>query len=221
MCKVTQEVSGPLKAADEMNDILIGKGEKPVHLLAKYGNRHGLVAGATGTGKTVSLLVLAEGFSRLGVPVFMADVKGDVAGLAMPGAAERQGSAARGADRRRRLHERSEPGRLLGSLRQVGPSGPDHDQRDGPDAARAHARAERHAVGRARHRLQAGGRQGPAARRSRRSPRAAGVRCRQAQGRVEPVRPGERPVDCRDSARRSSRSTATAGSASSASRRSS
>ena len=66
--------------------ILIGKGEQPVHLLARYGNRHGLVAGATGTGKTVSLMVLAEGFSRLGVPVFMADVKGDVAGLAMPGA---------------------------------------------------------------------------------------------------------------------------------------
>jgi uncharacterized protein len=54
-------------------------------LLTKYGNRHGLVAGATGTGKTISLLVLAEGFSRLGVPVFMADVKGDVAGLAMAG----------------------------------------------------------------------------------------------------------------------------------------
>jgi hypothetical protein len=65
--------------------ILVGKGEQPVHLLAKYGNRHGLIAGATGTGKTISLLVLAEGFSRLGVPVFMADVKGDVAGLAMPG----------------------------------------------------------------------------------------------------------------------------------------
>jgi len=65
--------------------ILLGKGESPVYLLAQYGNRHGLVAGATGTGKTVSLLVLAEGFSRLGVPVFMADVKGDVAGLALPG----------------------------------------------------------------------------------------------------------------------------------------
>jgi DNA helicase HerA-like ATPase len=65
--------------------ILVGKGEKPVHLLASYGNRHGLVAGATGTGKTISLMVLAEGFSRLGVPVFMADVKGDVAGLALAG----------------------------------------------------------------------------------------------------------------------------------------
>lgn len=68
-----------------MNNILIGKGEQQVHLLGKYGNRHGLVAGATGTGKTVTLMVLAEGFSRMGVPVFMADVKGDVAGLSIPG----------------------------------------------------------------------------------------------------------------------------------------
>jgi hypothetical protein len=70
-----------------MNQILIGKGERPVYLLAEYGNRHGLVAGATGTGKTISLQVLAEGFSRLGVPVFMADVKGDVSGLALAGIA--------------------------------------------------------------------------------------------------------------------------------------
>ncbi|WP_027967352.1 helicase HerA-like domain-containing protein [Halomonas halocynthiae] len=68
-----------------MNTILIGKGEFPVHLMGRYGNRHGLIAGATGTGKTISLLVLAEGFSRMGVPVFMADVKGDAAGLAQPG----------------------------------------------------------------------------------------------------------------------------------------
>lgn len=68
-----------------MNEILIGKGAQPVHLLAKYGNRHGLIAGATGTGKSISLMVLAEGFSRLGVPVFMADVKGDIAGLATAG----------------------------------------------------------------------------------------------------------------------------------------
>lgn len=56
-----------------------------VVLLPKFGNRHGLVAGATGTGKTVTLMTLAEGFSRLGVPVFLADVKGDVAGLAVAG----------------------------------------------------------------------------------------------------------------------------------------
>ena len=57
-----------------------------VHLQAALGNRHGLVAGATGTGKTVTLMTIAEGFSRIGVPVFMADVKGDVAGLAVAGA---------------------------------------------------------------------------------------------------------------------------------------
>ena len=68
-----------------MSDILVGKGDIQVSLLAKYGNRHGLVAGATGTGKSVSLMVLAEGFSRMGVPVFMADVKGDVSGLAVTG----------------------------------------------------------------------------------------------------------------------------------------
>ena len=68
-----------------MSDILLGKGEHQIYLRSKYANRHGLVAGATGTGKTVSLLVAAEGLSRIGVPVFMADVKGDVAGLSMPG----------------------------------------------------------------------------------------------------------------------------------------
>ena len=73
-----------------MDPILVGKSittpaSGQVHLLPEYGNRHGLVAGATGTGKTVTLMTLAEGFSRIGVPVFMADVKGDVAGLAVAG----------------------------------------------------------------------------------------------------------------------------------------
>ena len=54
-------------------------------LLLRLGNRHGLIAGATGTGKTVTLQGLAEGFSLAGVPVFLADVKGDLAGLSMPG----------------------------------------------------------------------------------------------------------------------------------------
>jgi len=61
--------------------ILLGKGENLQYLLPAYGNRHGLVTGATGTGKTVTLQVIAEGFSRIGVPVFLADVKGDLAGL--------------------------------------------------------------------------------------------------------------------------------------------
>jgi DNA helicase HerA-like ATPase len=65
----------------EISPILLGKGEQLQYLLPAFGNRHGLVTGATGTGKTVTLQVLAEGFSRIGVPVFMADIKGDLAGL--------------------------------------------------------------------------------------------------------------------------------------------
>ena len=67
-----------------MTEILIGRNDSTsVNLDPHYGNRHGMIAGATGTGKSVSLMVLAEGFSRLGVPCFLADAKGDLAGLAM------------------------------------------------------------------------------------------------------------------------------------------
>ena len=59
---------------------------KPVYLLPPMANRHGLIAGATGTGKTVSLKVLAEGFSDLGVPVFLSDIKSDLSGMVSPGA---------------------------------------------------------------------------------------------------------------------------------------
>jgi DNA helicase HerA-like ATPase len=65
--------------------IFVGAGESDLYLLLKYGNRHGLIAGATGTGKTVSLQTLAEGFSAYGVPVFMADVKGDLSGVSQAG----------------------------------------------------------------------------------------------------------------------------------------
>lgn len=69
-----------------MNDpILIAQATQPIYLLPKMANRHGLIAGATGTGKTVTLQTLAENFSARGVPVFMADVKGDLAGLSQPG----------------------------------------------------------------------------------------------------------------------------------------
>lgn len=68
-----------------MSDILLGKSDIDVLLRARYANRHGLIAGATGTGKSVTLMRLAEGFSQMGVPVFLADVKGDLAGLCEPG----------------------------------------------------------------------------------------------------------------------------------------
>src|SRR5882672_8245679 len=66
--------------------IFVGASDADQFLLLKYANRHGLIAGATGTGKTVTLQTIAEGFSAYGVPVFMADVKGDLSGVSQPGA---------------------------------------------------------------------------------------------------------------------------------------
>lgn len=65
--------------------IFLGKGDLPQSLALKYANRHGLVTGATGTGKTVTLQIMAQGFSDAGVPVFAADVKGDLSGISQPG----------------------------------------------------------------------------------------------------------------------------------------
>jgi uncharacterized protein len=73
---------------DEKGKIFVGKGSKPEYLTLSLANRHGLVAGATGTGKTVTLQVLAEGFSRAGVSVFAADIKGDLSGVAAVGEAK-------------------------------------------------------------------------------------------------------------------------------------
>ncbi|MEE9447438.1 MAG: helicase HerA-like domain-containing protein [Arenicellales bacterium] len=71
---------------DNPIEILLGGANgKHVSMNAKMANRHGMIAGATGTGKTVTMQILAEGFSRVGVPVFMADVKGDVSGVAIAG----------------------------------------------------------------------------------------------------------------------------------------
>lgn len=67
------------------NRILVGKGETEAVILPEMANRHGMIAGATGTGKTITLKVMAESFSDLGVPVFLADVKGDLSGCCKPG----------------------------------------------------------------------------------------------------------------------------------------
>ena len=66
------------------NKAWIGTGEYKAYLLPKMANRHGLIAGATGTGKTVTLKVMAEAFSDMGVPCFVSDVKGDLAGMVKP-----------------------------------------------------------------------------------------------------------------------------------------
>ena len=94
-CFATKRASPVKKTKEEKHMLLNGNiwlgtsDQGAVSLLPSMANRHGLIAGATGTGKTVTLQVLAEGFSQLGVPVFMADVKGDLAGICCPG----QGSA--------------------------------------------------------------------------------------------------------------------------------
>ena len=72
----------------EVKKLHFGKGEKAAQILGHYANRHGLITGATGTGKTVTVQVLAENFSLLGVPVFVTDVKGDVSGLSQAGKAK-------------------------------------------------------------------------------------------------------------------------------------
>ncbi len=74
--------------ADTDERIFIGKGEQPAWLTLGLANRHGLVTGATGTGKTVSLQVMAEGLARAGVPVFAADIKGDLSGISELGEAK-------------------------------------------------------------------------------------------------------------------------------------
>ncbi|OHD55622.1 MAG: ATP-binding protein [Spirochaetes bacterium GWF1_51_8] len=68
-----------------IDNILIAKSQREIRMIPKMSNRHGYITGATGTGKTVTLQVLAENFSRLGVPVFLADVKGDLSGISAPG----------------------------------------------------------------------------------------------------------------------------------------
>jgi DNA helicase HerA-like ATPase len=74
-------VSDPILVAKSSQE----KSSRELFLLPQMSNRHGMITGATGTGKTVSLQVMAEGFSRIGVPVFLADVKGDLAGISQPG----------------------------------------------------------------------------------------------------------------------------------------
>ncbi len=76
------------KLGDTGDKIFVGKGEQPAWLTLALANRHGLVTGATGTGKTVSLQVMAEGFARAGVPVFAADIKGDLSGISEVGEAK-------------------------------------------------------------------------------------------------------------------------------------
>ena len=70
---------------NETHKVWLATSDRPIYLEPGMANRHGLIAGATGTGKTVTLKVLAESFSDMGVPVFLADIKGDLSGMCLPG----------------------------------------------------------------------------------------------------------------------------------------
>ena len=162
-----------------LTKILIGKAEQPVQLLAKYGNRHGMVAGATGTGKTISLLVLAEGFSRLGVPVVHRGREGRR--RRARDAWNRRTRRSRSASRR--SASRATPARAIRWCSGICTA------RRAIRCARRSARLARRfcarmlelndtQAGHARNRLQAGRRSGPAAARPRRSARPARVSSR-------------------------------------------
>ncbi len=168
--------------------ILVAKSTEEIYLYPKMANRHGLIAGATGTGKTVTLRVLAEQFSAMGVPVFMADVKGDLSGIAKAGGdnpkiADRVEGAETGGVCLRVLSRR-----LLGCLRGQGPPDPDNGLRDGAPSAVPHPEPERNPGRRSQHRLQDRRRQRPAAPRSQGPPVHGAVRGGQREPVQGPVR---------------------------------
>ena len=172
---------------DQDGKIFVGKSVKPEYLTLHYGNRHGLVTGATGTGKTVTLQVLAEGFSRAGVSVFAVRHQGR--SLRHRGGRRREGrirQARQGAGLR--LRARRIPGDLLGSVRRAGPSGARHHLRDGSAAAVAADGPERRPGRRAQHRVSRGGRAGAAAARPEGPARDARLHRRARRGADDPVR---------------------------------
>ena len=120
-----QKMSEPRIIAKAMKD---GKPEQDLVILPALANRHGLITGATGTGKTVTLQKMAEQFSRIGVPVFLSDVKGDLSGIGAEGVPSEK-LQARGGDRRHRLAAAGLHHYPVGYLRRKGPPDPRHDFR--------------------------------------------------------------------------------------------
>ena len=116
--------------------LLIARSNRSLYLLPQMANRHGLVAGATGTGKTVTLQVMAEAFSRIGVPVFAADIKGDLSGISQPGT---ENSKMRERLQKLKLDDFAflgMSGYVLGCIWRARPSRPRHHIGDGAAVAR-------------------------------------------------------------------------------------
>ncbi len=164
------------------NGIVVGKSGKYEVLDLKFGNRHGLITGATGTGKTVTLQVLAEGFSQAGVPVFAADIKGDLSGVSAAGEAKE--ALVQRAEEMGLSYQPDEfPVVFWDVFGAAGPSDPRHHLGNGTAAAVADDGAQRHAGRRAQHRLSHRRRAGACAARSEgsaRDPRPGGRERRRA-----------------------------------------
>jgi hypothetical protein len=154
-------------------------GDIQCELLPALANRHGLITGATGTGKTITLQTLAESFSRIGVPVFMADVKGDLTGITQAGSLSPKLAGHPEGTRPAAPEPSGLPGHAVGRVRRAGPPGARHRQRHGPAAAGAHAGAQRDAGRRAEPGVQDRRRQRPAAAGHEGPARDAAVRGRQ------------------------------------------
>ena len=170
-------------------------------LALKRANRHGLIAGATGTGKTVTLQVLAEAFAREGVNVFAADIKGDLSGVAATGDPPPAWATARADGNRHAAHAGSRAGRVLGRVRRSRPSRAHHRHGNGSGADGTRARSDRRAGRRADHRVPArrrldqGGQERRPAARSQRSARVADLPLRECRRHRQEVRPGHAAID--------------------------
>src|SRR5262249_6947121 len=134
--------------------LLVRQSKELIFLLPKTANRHGLIAGATGTGKTVTLQTLAENFSARGVAVFMADVKSDLAGLSQAGASNPKVVERAKEPKIDNFTGESLPRRVLGCVWRAGTSRARDCLGNGPAVTRPVARFKRHAGGRAQHGVQ-------------------------------------------------------------------
>ena len=186
--------------------LLIAKNaQTECHLLPGLANRHGLITGATGTGKTVTLQTMAENFSKIGVPVFMADVKGDLTGISQPGTVGEKLAAVIEGTRHHALRAPRLPRHAVGRVRRARPSGPRHGVRHGPAAAGAHAQRQRNPGRRAatgvqdrrRQRPAAAGPEGPAGHAAARGRQREGIhhRLRQHQRRQRRRHPARADAD--------------------------
>ena len=168
--------------------IFVGKSVKPEYLELRLANRHGLITGATGTGKTVSLQVLAEGFSDAGVPVFAADIKGDLSGVAATAPRKTSSTSASSEVGLPAFTPQAYPTVFWDVFGERWPSGPRDRHRHGPAPALSPARTQRDPGRRAQHHVPRRRGRGHGDARPRRPALDGDQRRRAQQGTVDEIR---------------------------------